>query len=228
VLSHTLFAPPGPPLPHLHPSPALLAKLYLHISSLYTSARASFKVHGTEPSSKKLFTSDRDEADRLEGDITPSLKRYLRKESLLASALAHKWLGVDAGENGKGAKVGEAIAWMKEAKIKLAELEDSAVREKMKGLGVGRANERKKEERRSRKGRVERELEDVGAWLRAYTKMNDTVGLSCNMTYDDAEGEVGIVPAYSTGVFSYAAVWTTDLWSETVQASCCQVWAGTP
>lgn len=171
VLPHTLFAPPGPPLPHSHPSPALLAKLYLHIAGLYTSARALFKVHA-EPSSRKLFKSDRDAPDQLESEIIPAYKRYLRKESLLASALAHKWLGVDAGENGK---VGEAIAWCREAKSKLEELEDGAVREKMKGLGMGKANDRKKDERRARKGRVERELEAVGAWIKSYSRMNDTV-----------------------------------------------------
>lgn len=179
VLPHALFAPPGPPLPSSHPSPALLAKLYLHVASLYTSARALFKVHQAEPSSgRKLFKPDRDELESMEVDITISLKRYLRKESLLASALALKWLGVDAGENGKGARVGEAVAWVREAKSKLEELEDGALKEKMKGLGMGKANERKKEERRARKGRVERELDDLAAWSRSYSRLNETVGPS--------------------------------------------------
>jgi len=178
VLPHSLFAPPGPPLPSSHPSPALLAKLYLHVASLYTSARAALKTHTSEPSSKMLFRSDRDEPNQSDGRIIPAFERYLRKESLLASALAHKWLGVDAGENSGGAKDGEAIAWVKEAKTKLEEMEDGAVRKKLKGLGIGKANDRKKEERKARKGRVERELEDVSAWLSAHTRMNDTVSRS--------------------------------------------------
>lgn len=139
------------------------------------------KVHSDHPSSsKKLFRSEKDnEPDSVEGEIIPLFKRYLRKESNLASALSYKWLGVDVGENGKGAKVGEAIAWVKEALGRLEDMEDGVLRDKMKGLGMGRGNERKKEERRVRKGKVERELEDVGAWLRVYTRMNETVSFLC-------------------------------------------------
>ena len=86
---------------------------------------------------------------------------------------------MDAGENGNGATVGGAIAWMTEARAKLEDLDDGAVKDKMKSLGIGKANGRKKEERKARKGRVERELEDVGAWLKAYSRMNDTVGEIC-------------------------------------------------
>lgn len=176
ILPHTLFSPPGPPLPSNHPSPSLLAKLYLHVSSLYDSARAHLRVNSIEPASRKLFSKDKDAPeDSVEGDIIPELKRYLRKESILASGLARKWLGVDAGENGKGAKVGEAIAWVKDAQTRLQELEDNAVREKMKGLSFGKGSEKRKEERRARKGRLERELDDVAAWIKSYQQMNDTV-----------------------------------------------------
>lgn len=116
-----------------------------------------------------------DVVEGVEGEIIPELERYLRKESRLAHALAHKWLGVDAGENGKGAKVGEALTWVKEAQTRLQEMEDGKVREKMKGLSFGKGSEKKKEERKARQGRVERELEDVKAWVRAYSRMNDTV-----------------------------------------------------
>lgn len=173
VLSHTLFAPPGPPLPSNHPSPSLLAKLYLHITSLYTSSRALFKVNSDTP--KKLFKSDKDEPDSVEGEVIPPFKRYLAKESMLSVALARKWLGVDAGENGKGAKVGEAIAWMKDAQSRLEDMEDSAIREKMKGLGIGKGNEKRKEERKARQGRVERDIEDVAAWLKSYERENKSV-----------------------------------------------------
>jgi len=178
VLSHMLFSPPGPPLPSNHPSPSLLSKLYLHVSSLYDSARALLKANAAEPVSRKLFSKDkdRDNPEDSEGDIIPELKRYLRKESVLASGLARKWIGVDAGENGKGAKIGEAIAWVKEAQSRLSELEDGTVREKMKGLSFGKGSEKRKDERLARKGRLERELDDVGAWIRSYQRQNNTVG----------------------------------------------------
>ena len=94
-----------------------------------------------------------------------------------------KWYGVDAGENGKGQRVGEALAWVKEARVRLEELEDGKLRDKMKGLGFGRNKEKKNEERKRRRGRVEREGEDVEAWVRAYQKMNDTVRLSSNVVH---------------------------------------------
>jgi hypothetical protein len=169
VQPYMMFAPPGPPLPANHPSPSLLAKLYLHVASLYTSASGLLRSHADQ--SRKSKTAD----EGVDGEIIPELKRYLRKEALLAGALAHKWLGVDAGENSKAAKVGEAVAWMKEAQARLTELEDGKVREKMKGLGFGKGSEKKKEERRARQGRVEWELDDVSAWLKSYTRMNDTV-----------------------------------------------------
>ena len=175
VLSHTLLSPPGPPLPSAHPSPALLAKLHVHVADLYTSAQARFKIHTPDPTTRRLFKSDRDITDNIDNDIVPLLKRYLTKESLVSSAIALKWLGVDAGELGHGARVGEAVAWMKESKQKLESLEDGAVREKMKGLGIGKANERKKEERKARKGRIETELDNVSAWMGAYSRINDTV-----------------------------------------------------
>ena len=177
VLPHAMFALPGPPLPPNHPSPSLLAKLYLHVSRLYDSSRALFKAHASDStSSRRLFRSDKiEEPDSAEGDLLAGFKRYLKKEALLSQALAHKWLGVDAGENGKGARIGEAIALCKYSQARLEDMEDGAVREKMKGLGIGRGNEKRKEERKARKGRVERDLEDIGAWVKSYTRQNDTV-----------------------------------------------------
>lgn len=188
VLGHALFAPPGPPLPSNHPSSALLAKLYLHVASLYTAASALLRVHdpasggNTASGSKKLFgrkektSSGAPDTDAVDSDVVPELRRYLRKESLLASALGYKWLGIDAGENTKGdGKVGEALAWVKEASARLSELEDGKVADKMKGLAIGRNVERRKEARRARQGRIEREVNDTAAWVQSYTKLNDTV-----------------------------------------------------
>lgn len=182
VLSHSLFAPPGPPLPSNHPSAALLGKLYLHVAALYTSASALLRVHDPTSAggSKKLF-SKKDKSpgapdtDAADSDVVPELARYLRKESLLASALGHKWLGIDAGENSKGGRVGEAITWTRVAASKLAELEDGKVADRMKGLGIGRGNERRKEARKVRQGRIDREIADTAAWVQSYTKLNDAV-----------------------------------------------------
>ncbi|WRT68416.1 uncharacterized protein IL334_005392 [Kwoniella shivajii] len=180
VLPHTLFSPPGPPLPSNHPSASLLSKLYLHVTSLYTSSRALLKVHQTASndvgSSRRLFQKDRSmENDSIEGEIIPDLKRYLKKASQLSLALAHKWLGIDVGENSKGTKIGDAISWTQDALNRLEDMEDSKMREKMKGFGISKNNEKKKEERKARKGRLENEVEDTKAWVRAYVKMNDTV-----------------------------------------------------
>ncbi|WVQ74937.1 hypothetical protein IAR50_004545 [Cryptococcus sp. DSM 104548] len=185
VLTYTLFSPPGPPLPPNHPSTSLQAKLYLHINHLYTSACALLNVNQQQQAasssnpSRRLFKRELEretgEPDAVEGEIIPQLKRYLTKESRLALALAHKWLAVDLGENSKGTKIGEALAWIKDAQSRLEDLEDGKVRERIKGLALGKSGERKREERKARKGRVERELEVVRAWGKAYQKMNDTV-----------------------------------------------------
>jgi len=130
----------------------------------------------------KLFNKDKPNSSEnleIEGKLIPDLARYLRKEAILSTALSNKWLGIESGENGKGKSddIGKAIAWVGEAKRGLEELEDGKMREKMKGLGIGKGNEKRKEERRKRKGRVERELEDMQAWLKSYQKLNDTVSL---------------------------------------------------
>lgn len=175
VISHYLFAPPGPPLPSAHPSPSLLAKLFTHVSTLYSSATAL--LHAYSGGGRTVSRADNKDKDKeeVDGDLVPELSRYLRKEHLIAAAQSLKWHGVDAGENGKGQKVGEALAWVKEARSRLEELEDGKLREKMKGLSFGKGREKKKEERKARQGRVEREGEDLDAWIRAYQRMNDTV-----------------------------------------------------
>lgn len=167
VWTHMLFAPPGPPLPSNHPSPSLLAKLHLHVASLYTSSAALFHAHVDGKKNKKQ------DVESVDGQVIPELSRYLRKESVFSSALAHKWLAVEAGEAAKSQRVGESLAWLKEAQSRLRELEDGKMREKMKGLSLGRKS--RKEERSARKDRVERELEDMAAWARTYQRMNDTV-----------------------------------------------------
>nr|XP_019011489.1 pH-response regulator protein palC [Kwoniella pini CBS 10737]OCF50270.1 pH-response regulator protein palC [Kwoniella pini CBS 10737] len=163
VLPHSLFSPPGPPLPSNHPSPSLLAKLYLHVTSLYNSSRALLKANSS--SSSKI--------DSVEGEMIVELKRYLKKESQLSMALSYKWLGIDSAE-GKSQKLGEGIAFIKDSLERLEDMENSKLKSGIKSLSM-RNSERKKEERRNRLGRVEREIEDTNAWLKTYIKLNDTV-----------------------------------------------------
>lgn len=188
------------------------------MASLYSQASALFAVHdGPSASKPKLFQRDRIVADpdAAESDVIPDLKRYLRKEALVSSALAYKWLGVDAGENGKGAKVGEALAWVMEARGRLAQLEDGKVEAKMKGLSIGRGAERRKEARKARQGRIEREIADADAWVSSYKKMNDTVSFGRR----DIKLIAGRVPARTPDYESRCPARKADLCGESVLAT---------
>jgi len=136
---------PGPPLPKSHPSPALIAKLYIHASSSFASARSLAKTHS-------------------EGDVSSDLRKYLGHETILAEALSHKWLGVDAGET-RG-RAGDAIAFLKWAKTELEGLGGEA-----KKVTLGKGSENKK----PKKSKISDELESVLSFLSTYKKMNDTV-----------------------------------------------------
>ncbi|TFY53825.1 hypothetical protein EVJ58_g9223, partial [Rhodofomes roseus] len=81
------------------------------------------------------------------------------------AALAHKWLGVDAGENGDTAKAGEAVAFLAWAK---KELED------LRGGANVMSSDREKDMRERRKEKVVQELESVSVFLKGYKNMNDT------------------------------------------------------
>lgn len=187
---------PGPPLPKSHPSPVLAAKLHLECVALYTSARALVKTCGSSrptlsssssSSSRSKFnkfvsgsgsgsglgkaTTKTDDAAGEE--VVPELRRYLADEIVLHSALAHKWLGVDAGENGGDQEgSGAAVGYLTWAKKELEEL---------KGGSAGAAHlaiatsDREKIMREARKARVQNELDDVGVFLKGYKRMNDSV-----------------------------------------------------
>ncbi|TDL26176.1 hypothetical protein BD410DRAFT_716479 [Rickenella mellea] len=144
---------PGPPLPQSHPSPALIAKLYLECATLYASARSLAKTPG------KAKTKDTDE-------VSPELRRYLADEEQFCGALARKWLGVDAGENGGEAKGGESVGFLAWAKAELDELKDGG-----RGVNIGKGKEKKER----RKEKVVEELESVNVFLKNFRKMNDTL-----------------------------------------------------
>lgn len=136
---------PGPPLPKSHPSPAVIAKLYIHVESSYSSARSLAKTHS-------------------EGDVSSDLRKYLANEATVALGLAHKWLGVDAGES--GSRSGHAVAFLELARNELEGLKDAG---KKVSLGKGSDNQKPK------RNRIANELESVTTFLKNYQKLNDTV-----------------------------------------------------
>lgn len=174
VLSHTLFAPPGPPLPRSHPSPSLLGKLYLHVSNMYSSA-SSLLVIPTNPQSNSsgslLRRKKSDEVDSIDEDLIVELKRYLKKEAKLSKALAYKYLGIDEASK----SLGQSLALLQESRRCLDDLKDTKLETKMKGLNFNKDKKKAEVVRNLRQGRIDREDYSVQAWLQANKKMNDTV-----------------------------------------------------
>jgi len=169
---------PGPPLPKSLPSPALAAKLHLECASLYSSARALAKTPGasrTTTQSKSIFKRKdkdaRDETNNGGDEVSPELRRYLADEVSFHNALAHKWLGVDAGENGATSQGGIAVGFLAWAKKDLEELKSGG----LSHVGVLNSD-REKEMKEGRKARVQAELFKVGEFLKGYKRMNDSFG----------------------------------------------------
>ncbi|CAK5270293.1 unnamed protein product [Mycena citricolor] len=135
------YVAPGPPLPKSHPSPALISKLHLECSSLYGSALTLSKTLGST-SKSRFKPSD---------EVSSDLRRYLTDEAAFHNAMAHKWLGIDAGENGGTDRGGEAVALLAWAKKDLEELKSR------------------------RKDRVIEELAGVNVFLKHYKKVNDSL-----------------------------------------------------
>ncbi|ELU42717.1 pH-response regulator protein palC [Rhizoctonia solani AG-1 IA] len=152
---------PGPPLPQGHPAPALVAKIHLHIASLFASARGL-----TDTSQRKLsLLKSRGGADNAE--MSQDIRRYLEEESALNEALAHKWLGVDAGEANR---TGDAVGYLRWAKSELESLKEGRLARFKKSGG----DEKMKKERSAE------EIESVGMFLNNYLRTNDSVGeLGC-------------------------------------------------
>ncbi|KAF7297054.1 BRO1 domain-containing protein [Mycena indigotica] len=138
---------PGPPLPKSHPSPALISKLHLECAALYSSARTLAKTSGSTGSNGKGININISK----DGEVSTDLRRYLNDETAIHEALAHKWLGVDAGENGGTDRGGDAVAFLARTKKELEELK-------------GR-----------KKDSVSEELESVTVFLKHYKKINDSL-----------------------------------------------------
>ncbi|KAJ7205913.1 BRO1 domain-containing protein [Mycena haematopus] len=151
---------PGPPLPKSHPSPALISKLHLECASLYSSARTLAKTPSSAGKGKPKGSSSAD------GEVSADLRRYLNEETVFHDALARKWLGVDAGENGGSDRGGDAVGFLIWAKKELEELK-------------GR-----------KKDRVSDELDSVNVFLKHYKKLNDTLHFQPVPTQADLQSRI--------------------------------------
>lgn len=147
---------PGPPLPASHRPPSLLAKLHIECASLYSSSRTLVMTLGSIKNSESGSK-----------EVSSDLRRYLSDEAAFHSAMAHKWLGVDAGEKGGAEKAGEAVAFLEWARKELEELKDGG-----KLVSIGAAE---KERMDHRKEKINSELASVNIFYKYYQKMNDTV-----------------------------------------------------
>lgn len=183
---------PGPPLPHGHPSPSLLAKLEVHTSGLYAEARALLRTlerrrepsepgaRGWQPVKRLRGAVDtlRTEAKSLAGDgrVTGSLLAHLEHEAQWHRALAYKWLGIDAAEAGRDA--GRAMAFLDAAHT---QMRDALPRMFSGPIGVrGGRPAAQWAQLASRPGgstRAWRELElaSVQRLREVYKRLNDTV-----------------------------------------------------
>ncbi|KAH7888890.1 BRO1-like domain-containing protein [Phlebopus sp. FC_14] len=170
---------PGPPLPKSHPSTALIAKLHLECAALYESARGMAAVAGKARASNMSKTSKLTAADGSGGtaEVSPALLKHLSDATAFHTALAHKWLGVDAGENGGQAKGGEAVGFLTWAKRELEELEGGGVSLKSLSIGKDRGVEKEKSGGigGKRKGEIVQELHSVKTFLTHYKKINDSL-----------------------------------------------------
>ncbi|KAK7048199.1 BRO1 domain-containing protein [Favolaschia claudopus] len=151
---------PGPPLPKSHPSPALISKLHLECASLYSSARSLAKTPSSAGKGKPKGSSSSD------GEVSTDLRRYLNEETVFHEALARKWLGVDAGENGGSDRGGDAVGFLTWAK---KELED------LKGR---------------KKDRISEELNSVNVFLKHYKKINDSLHFQPVPTQSDLQSRI--------------------------------------
>ncbi|KAF9452778.1 hypothetical protein P691DRAFT_803502 [Macrolepiota fuliginosa MF-IS2] len=137
---------PGPPLPKSHPSPGLTAKLHLECVSLYMSAKALAKASTG-------------------GEVSTEVRKYLTDKTAFHTALSHKWLGVEAGENGGAERAGDAVAFLVWAKKELEELKDSNLT-----LHFGKGDKE-----REKKGLILNELESTNTFYKYYKKVNDSL-----------------------------------------------------
>ncbi|GAA99387.1 hypothetical protein E5Q_06083 [Mixia osmundae IAM 14324] len=151
---------PGPPLPRTHPSPGLLAKLYLNVYEHYDAARSTAKLVGGQRK-----TEDAHLSNDAKSIVLQSFRTYLSDGRAASLAIGYKWLGVEAGE--RMSKYGEAIGWLKLAREALQDLVSSG-KPLASLLGRNKA-------RAGRKSHLEAELASVEMFLTSYTQLNETI-----------------------------------------------------
>ncbi|KAG6891493.1 hypothetical protein C0992_005632 [Termitomyces sp. T32_za158] len=174
---------PGPPLPSSHPSPNLIAKMHLECATLYSSARSIVKTIGARKRPSSAPST---------GEVSADLRKYLADQTALYSALAHKWLGVEAGEKGGTQRGGEAVGFMTWAKKELQELKNGS-----KSIKLARGGD--KDIKDDLKQKIVDELESVEVFHRYYKKINDSLHFQPIPTQADLQAKV---PA---GVMAIAA-----------------------
>ncbi|KAI7949649.1 hypothetical protein MJO28_008470 [Puccinia striiformis f. sp. tritici] len=141
-------ANPGAGLPKSHPSPALLAKLELNVHQLYSSTKDAYKLANGA------------------GEICSSLRSYVSEGRQLALGRAYKWLALEAGEQAN--QNGEAIGWLGLAREAMKAVSSSG------SVLVVRKGSLKNDWAR-KKGKVEKEMEEIDKFLKAYEQLNRTV-----------------------------------------------------
>lgn len=170
------------PLPKGHPPPSLLAKLFIHLYTLYNSSRSLLKTVGSgaggKPAKKSSssYSSSQDVITQVQIDdeVIPELLEYTKKEANLAQIRARKWLGVEEAEKGQ---VGVGIAWLQDALEKTKTGATTTNKMKIKGLkigGMGNNNE-KEQTNKERASRTAEERNHILAFLDVYTQLNNTV-----------------------------------------------------
>ncbi|THH28751.1 hypothetical protein EUX98_g5447 [Antrodiella citrinella] len=193
---------PGPPLPRSHPSPALAAKLHLECVAFYSSARALVKTPGASRPSPSLSKSrfklslgrgkeseSGPQPDQVEGqDVVPELRRYLADETAYHNAMSHKWLGVDAGENGGTTQGGVAVGFLAWAKKELDDLKSGGLSHgAVAGIGI---TDREKDIREARRTVILAELGKVETFLKGYKRMNDTLNYQTVPPQSELQGSI--------------------------------------
>ncbi len=102
-------------------------------------------------------------------EVGAALIRYLAASSAVANALAHKWLGIDAGENRE--QYGEAIAHLRIAQASISSESGGGRRI----IGASSSSSNGKASRAELKVIQEQEAKNIEHWLTSYTKLNDSL-----------------------------------------------------
>ncbi|POW21240.1 hypothetical protein PSHT_02671 [Puccinia striiformis] len=118
---------------------------------------------------RRLMSSSTKDAYKLAngaGEICSSLRSYVSEGRQLALGRAYKWLALEAGEQAN--QNGEAIGWLGLAREAMKAVSSSG------SVLVVRKGSLKNDWAR-KKGKVEKEMEEIDKFLKAYEQLNRTV-----------------------------------------------------